>query len=172
MRKILLAGVVLALCGSAGALIGAPYPSLTGSVSVCDPWDPQNCIQPESDGSIPVTGTLTPAPSPDPSAAIAPIVTAAAGSDLVVKASAGNFYGFSLTTGATAGYALVFNATSAPANGAVTPVKCLVVGQNSTIGASFEPPIRLDTGIVVSFSSTGCFTKTSSATAFISGQAE
>lgn len=76
-----------------------------------------------------------------------------------------------VTNGATAGYVLVFNATSAPADGAVTPVYCWAMpATNSTIGVDFTTPARFTTGITVVYSTTGCFTKTASATAFFSAE--
>jgi len=122
----------------------------------------------------------TPAPvqvSPTSSAslAITPVVTSAVASSLVLKASAGNLYSVTLTTGATAGLLMVFNATSAPADGAVTPVYCVDVAATSTVAINFipGPPAQFATGITAVFSSgTNCFNKTASATAFISGMVQ
>lgn len=99
------------------------------------------------------------------------IVSAAAESNHVLKGSAGNLYGVYVTTGATAGYLLVFNATSAPVDGAVTPSECLWAPANSTTFLNFNPgpPAIFSTGITAVFSSTGCFTKTASATAYFAG---
>lgn len=78
-----------------------------------------------------------------------------------------------VTTGAVAGYLMTFNAVSAPADGAVTPVECIVAPANSTVSIDFgetnEPYV---TGLTAVFSSTGCFTKTASATAFFKGRAQ
>ena len=52
----------------------------------------------------------------------------------VLKASAGNLYSLSLSVTTVSGYVLVFNATSAPSNGAVTPVWWQVVNSNGTLG--------------------------------------
>lgn len=100
--------------------------------------------------------------------------TAAAASSLVLKAAAGVLYGFQVTTGASAGYVMVFDATSAPADGAVTPVKCYSVPATTTMAASWgSSPLTFATGITVVFSTgANCFTKTASATAFISGEAQ
>lgn len=113
---------------------------------------------------------------PSPSAAAAtgltPSTTSAVASAQVIKASAGNLYGFNVVTGASAGYVLVFNATSAPVDGAVTPVKCVPVAANTGYMTSFTIPIAFSTGITLVFSTTGCFNKTASATAFLSGDAK
>jgi len=111
----------------------------------------------------------TQTPSPAPAAGITPVPSAAVESSHVFKASAGNLYAYQVTTGASAGYVMIFNATSAPADGAVTPVKCVAVGAASTVGVSMNPPEAFATGITAVFSTTGCFTKTASATAMFSG---
>lgn len=130
---------------------------------------------------IPITGAVaagtgnlavSQAPSSAAGGAIAPTATSAVAASLVAKASAGNLYDWQVTSGASAGYVLLFNATSAPADGAVTPVQCVAVAANSTVGSSMHGiPERYSTGITVVFSTTGCFTKTSSATAFIRARA-
>lgn len=105
--------------------------------------------------------------------AVTPAATTAVASELILKASAGNLYSVNVAAGATAGFLLIFNATSAPADGAVTPVKCLPIAANAGVEMSVrEMPEFFSTGIVAVFSSTGCFTKTASATAFISGDAK
>lgn len=105
---------------------------------------------------------------------ITPIVSAAAEGSHVLKASAGNLYSLAVTTGGTAGYVMVFNLTSAPADGAVTPVECIVVAANSSVSINYNPgpPEAYATGITVVFSSTGCFNKTISATAFFNGKVQ
>lgn len=85
----------------------------------------------------------------------------------VACAAACNSYGFSVTSGGSAGYLMAFNATSAPADGAVTPIMCRVIAANATLEVGHgEMPMRWSTGLTLVFSTTGCFTKTISATAF------
>lgn len=95
--------------------------------------------------------------------------TSAVGASLVAKASAGSLYGFEVTSGATAGFVMIHDATSKPADGAVTPAKCYTLPANSTIGASWDAiPVNMTTGITLVFSTTGCFSQTStSSTAFL-----
>ena len=63
-----------------------------------------------------------------------------------------------VTTGATAGYVMTFNATGAPADGTVTPIECVMAPANSTVSISFDgPPDIYSIGIVAVFSTTGCF---------------
>jgi hypothetical protein len=79
-----------------------------------------------------------------------------------------------VTTGATAGYLMTFNAVSAPGNGAVTPRECIVAPANSTVSIIFndETQESYGTGMTALFSTTGCFTATASATAFFKGRAQ
>lgn len=78
-----------------------------------------------------------------------------------------------VTTGASAGYLMVFDAVSAPVDGAVTPRECIPVAANSFVAIDFgdtsEPFVS---GLTAVFSTTGCFTKTASATAFFKGRAQ
>lgn len=112
------------------------------------------------------------APVSGSAAGITPVVSAAAEGSHVFKASAGNSYSIYATTGATAGFVMIFNATSAPADGAVTPIDCVQAPANTTVSLSngSGPPDVFSTGITGVFSTTGCFTKTISATAFFKGR--
>lgn len=73
-----------------------------------------------------------------------------------------------VTTGAAGGYLLIFNAIAAPADGAVLPRECVVAPANQTTSLIFndETMESYNTGLTAVFSTTGCFTKTVSATAF------
>lgn len=113
------------------------------------------------------------APDAGALAGVAPVASAAVSGGVVLKASAGNLYGFNVTSGASAGYVLVLNTATVPADGAVTPLRCFTLAANTSIEASWRAaPLYLTPGITVVFSTTGCFTKTASATAFISGDAK
>lgn len=113
------------------------------------------------------------APSSTAAVGTASSVTGAVASALVVKASAGNLYGINVVAGASAGFVLVFNATTAPADGAVTPVRCIPLAAGAGIELNYRgPPLAFSTGITVVFSTTGCFAKTASATAFIAADAK
>lgn len=93
----------------------------------------------------------------------------------VLKASAGSLHALTTTIGATTGWVMIFDATSAPADGPVTPKFCRYIKSDGTGGSNsvqFAPPLVMGTGISVAFSSTGCFTKTASSTAFFSGQVQ
>lgn len=88
---------------------------------------------------------------------------------MVAKAQSAILYDVNVVSGASAGYLLVFDATAIPADGTVSPALCLPVAANTGIDLNLRAePMRMVNGIVVVFSTTGCFTKTASATAFIS----
>lgn len=123
-----------------------------------------------------VTGNLATVVIPSGTAAnaITPIVSTSVEAGHVLKASPGNLYSIYATTTAT-GLLMVFNSATVPADGAVTPLECVPVVLNGTIGvASINyapgPPSAYSTGISVAFSTgTNCFSKTGSATAFFHG---
>lgn len=97
----------------------------------------------------------------------------AVGGSLIAKASAGNLYGVNVVTGANAGFILIINSATVPGDGAVTPRRCIPIAANTGLEINWRPvPLVFATGIVVVFSTTGCFTKTLDATAFISADAK
>ena len=125
------------------------------------------------------TGTAAVAIAPtNVSAAGVPISsTSALASNQVVCSAACNLYSFQIsadsTLSAAAWWVMVFNATSAPADGAVTPAKCYAVPSGTTsFSAGWATPVRLGTGATIVASTTGCFSKTASVHAFISGDAQ
>ncbi len=108
---------------------------------------------------------------------VTPTVSTAAENSHILKAGAGvvySVYATNLTT--TDGYLQVFNAVSAPADGAVTPLACapLSGGGVASIHYAPGPPGIYGTGITAVVSSAAtCFTKTTGTiTAFISGMVQ
>jgi len=107
-----------------------------------------------------------------PSAAapgISPTASTSAEGTHVFKASAGNLYSIEVSATA-AGLLMIFDAASAPGDGAVTPKHCYFVAANQSFVRDWSPvPEAYTTGISVAFSSgTNCFNKTASATALFS----
>lgn len=91
----------------------------------------------------------------------------------VVRTGTTNLAGLNVVTGGTAGYVMLFDATAVPADGAVAPKRCMPIAANTGIDLNFRgSPLRFDNGLVAVFSTTGCFTKTISATAFIAGDVQ
>lgn len=94
----------------------------------------------------------------------------------VVKAGAGSLVSFQVAADSTLSAApwwiMIYNAASAPVDGAVVPVKCYAMPSGSTgILAAFPIAVPFSVGITIGVSTTGCFTKTASTHAFISGDA-
>lgn len=95
-------------------------------------------------------------------------------SDRVIKNSAGNLYSFQVSADSTlsgaAWWVMIFDDVAAPADGAVTPKKCYAMASGQTsFSAAWLIPVTFQNGIVISVSTTGCFTKTASVHAYISG---
>lgn len=104
---------------------------------------------------------------------IVPVVSAVAEASHLIRAAPGSLYSLYVTTGAVSGYVMTFNANVTPVDGAVTPLECVVAPANSTISISFDgPPDIYSIGIVAVFSTTGCFVKTASPTAFFKARAQ
>jgi hypothetical protein len=133
--------------------------------------------------TLPTTPTIAagsgevPAASSEAGAAVTPVPSTALDANHVIKGSAGNLYSFEVAVDTTLSVApwwiMLYNATSAPGDGAVTPLKCYAMPSNTTqYSAAFNIPVRFSTGITIGVSTTGCFTKTASTHAFISGDAQ
>lgn len=113
------------------------------------------------------TNGVTIAPSSASAVGIAAVASSAAEACHVLKAAAGNLYGVSGTIGA-AGWIMIFNATSAPADGAVTPVAWAQPTTSGSWAINYGTiPLALSTGITVCASSTGPFTKTAYSTSTV-----
>jgi hypothetical protein len=127
-----------------------------------------------SDANVTGAALTVPMPTTTAAAGITPVVSAALESNHVIKGSAGNLYAFSVTTGATAGFVLISNSTTAPTAGgaAIAPLGCYIIAANQTLGVTLNPPMAASTGITLVFSSSGCLTNTASTTAFFAGYAK
>lgn len=101
---------------------------------------------------------------------VAVIASATLEASHILKTGPGTFYGGEVTIGATAGFLLLFDSATIPADGAVLPLKCWVVPASSTIAVNCPMPVACSSGISVVFSTTGPFSKTASASAFFSFQ--
>lgn len=120
---------------------------------------------------------VTLVPSSAAAVAIASVVSTSAKATHVIKASAGNLYSaYAVNLTSTPGYLLVFDATSAPVDGAVTPLDCAPLPASGYASVNYRsgPPKRFATGVVVVVSSAAtCFTKTTGTiTAFMSGDVQ
>lgn len=130
-------------------------------------------------GSVPSLGTgilgTALAPTATAAAGITPVTSTSLENSHVLKAGAGNVYSVyaSNLTGGASGFLVLLNATSAPGDGAITPLDCAPFsGGVAEINFAGLPPEVFSTGITaVVTSATTCFTKTTGVlTAFISGR--
>lgn len=130
--------------------------------------------------TLPTTPTIAagngavPSSSSETGAATSTAASSVLASNLVIKGSAGNLYSFEVsadtTLSAAAWWIMIFNATTLPANGTVTPAKCYAIPSGATsYSGGFNIPVAFSTGITIGVSSTGCFSLTASVHAFLSG---
>jgi hypothetical protein len=106
-------------------------------------------------------------------AGVGVVPNAAVGSSLVAKSIGADLYDVNVVSGASAGYVLVLDSKTVPGNVAVTPALCLPLAANTGIDINLRAaPMLFQTGIVVLFSTTGCYLNTASATAFIAASAQ
>ncbi len=165
MIKLRLLGLAALFCLFVGPPVHAAPVSY--NVGVCDPGSTTHCIRPNADGSLNTTGTATEAPTTK-------VSTAALAASLVVRNATSTLLGFDVgadsTLSGAAWWVMIFDATSAPGDGAVTPAKCYAAPAGATsLSGGFTAPASFSTGITIAVSTTGCFTKTASTHAFISG---
>jgi len=181
MRLLLLLAALLAFAG------GAAAQTTTTTMSVRDGGGAAQSLRADKNGdnslathNVPeVAGAAVsasnplptaPAPSSASSAGIAPTPSPSVGSNLVLKASAGNLYSITLSNASAGGFLMIFNLASAPADGAVTPAYCWPLNGGGFGSFGFVYPAYFSTGITAVLSSTGCFTKTTGPTGFFVGQ--
>lgn len=105
------------------------------------------------------------------------VSTSALAANLVVKNAPAKLVSFNVSADSTlsgaAWWVMIYNATSAPGDGAVTPAKCYAAPSGTTsMSGAFTAPDTFSTGITIGVSTNGCFTKAASTHAFISGDWE
>lgn len=145
-------------CGTGNATNSLSYLTIDSTGKLCD----GSTLLPSALSSA----ALTPSPA-SPALATAQII----------KAAPGNLYSFEVsadsTLSGTAWWILVYDALTDPGNGTVTPRKCYAqISGTTSASYTFPTPIAFGTGIVIVASTTGCYTETQSAHAFISGDAK
>lgn len=100
-------------------------------------------------------------PLPTATPAAATVGSTALENSHILKAAPGTLYTLQMNATAT-GYLMLFDAATAPGDGAVTPRKVFYFTtlDNKTVDKVFNPPLAMTVGAVVAFSTTGPFTKT------------
>ena len=117
---------------------------------------------------------LRPAQAQQLTGSVAPVSTPSAAASLILKKSAGNLYSvYATNLTATAGFMVVLNATSVPADGAIVPLGCVPLPASGAASINYIPtPAGLyNVGIVAALTSAStCFTLTTGViTGFIAG---
>ena len=153
-----------------------PRASLAAEADIFVPTGTAPSIwQPGGSASNPVSVQTVPASGS--TAGITSVVSGSAEATHVLKATPGNLYSVYATnlTG-TAGFLVVLNATSAPVDGAITPLDCAPLPGNSNASINYRagPPEVFSTGITAVITSANtCFTKTTGViTGFIHGDVQ
>lgn len=155
--------------GAMNGTIGKPASINAVQVAGQDPSFNLKALKVDGTGALVTSSSTYAVPSSAAANAIAPVAAGFVGAAYVLCVSACNMYGLNVVAGASAGYVMLFNATSTPADGAVTPVYCMPIAANQGMEASWRNiPKRMTVGATLVFSTTGCFTKTASGTAFLS----
>lgn len=113
-------------------------------------------------------GSVNDIPGSGSAIGLVPVKAAAAAASLIVKASAGNLYGFNVKglAGGAAQTLLLLDSATLPADGAVVPVEAFDMPAAGTLKYNFTVPIRFSAGCVMCLSSaTTPYTKTIQVTA-------
>ena len=157
------------------------FPATGATFPVSGTFWPYALGQQLAAASVPVVltaaqvSTLTPPATAASLGAATPTSCSALCANLVIKNAGGTLFSFEVsadsTLSAAAWWIMIYNATSAPADGAVTPLKCyaLPLGATAFTGAFDTGGVAFSTGIVIGVSTNGCFTKAASTHALISG---
>lgn len=103
-----------------------------------------------------------------PALAQPPITTPVAGSNVLIDHSA-NIVAVNVVSGASAGYLIVVDSSTIPADGTVKPIQCMPIAITTGVAMNFRSdPITVGYGAAVMFSTgASCFALVKSATAFI-----
>jgi hypothetical protein len=97
-----------------------------------------------------------------------PVVSTVAEGSHILKGSPGCLISAYVYNSGAAAFLLIFNQSTVPADGSVTPIECVPVGSAAYqfINLAPLPPEYFSSGITAVISTTGCFTKTIGSGAF------
>jgi hypothetical protein len=119
-----------------------------------------------------IVGVAAPLPViVNPLLSVTTVTSTALESSRLLKAGAGRVLSVHLNA-TDSGWFMLLDAIAAPADGPITPKKAwqFQASAPATIDVRFDPPLIVNNGAVLVFSSTGPFTKTSLAAAMFSGE--
>lgn len=166
----------LAILASCGANEPAFAQNVQGPTTQCIQQSPalsagqQYSCSFDASGNLKVTvsggggGTVTLGP-------IAPTQSTTTESSHVFCAAACTVYSLNVQSCPSGDWLLLFNATSAPSDGSVTPAGYWQLGSTG-VAFSWVAPLKMTTGAVTVCSSTGPFTKTAVSGAAFTGQVQ
>ena len=107
---------------------------------------------------------------------IAPVTTSAPATSLLLCTTGCDLLDFHATASAV-GYLILLDAAAVPATGSLTAkvIGCIYLPQvpgTASYSTAGMPPVRVQSGLVILYSSTGCRTYTASSTAEIFGRVQ
>ena len=143
-------------------------PATTVSINQTTPGTTNGVVI--NSGTASITGTVAVQP-----VARTKVSTTAVAASKIIQGAAANLYHFEVVADSTLYAAewwiMVFDATTNPGGGSVTPALCYDMPPlTRSYERGFASPVAFSTGIVISVSTTGCFTETNSThAAFIEG---
>jgi hypothetical protein len=104
-----------------------------------------------------------------------PVQASGAASGVVIVAGVGQANSVNIVNGATAGWAVLYDSATIPADGALTPSLirwCMPVAINTGIRDPFNTPLYFYNGLSAFVSSTSCTTKLAVAYGFAAAQVQ
>lgn len=140
----------------------APPNTIGGSAAVCDPWNPQNCAQPNSAGEVAVNNNPYPNSSTAVNGASGNVANASAVASLPAVAGKTNFItGFQLTSGGATAAGCVSATVTGLISGTATYTYCVPAGATAAanpLDITFYPPVpasAVNTAITVTLPALG-----------------
>lgn len=139
-----------------------PPSTISGSAAMCDPWSPQSCAKPDSNGNMPVTVEPLPTSATATSASSGNVANASAVATLAAVADKTNYLsGFTLTAGGATAGACVNATVTGLLGGTKTYTFCTPTGAAAAatpLSVGFVPPLpasAVNTAIVVTLPALG-----------------
>lgn len=105
----------------------------------------------------------------------APVQASGAASGVVIRTGVGQVNSVNIVNGATAGFAVLYDGPTIPADGALTPTLirwCMPIAINQGLRDGFGTPLYFYNGLVAFVSSTSCTTKAAVAYGFAAAQVQ
>lgn len=102
-----------------------------------------------------------------------PIASAGAASGVVIRAGGGQVNSINIVNGATAGWAVLYDSATLPADGTLNAAMirwCLPIGVNTGLRDTFAAPLYFYNGLTTFVSSTSCTTKAAVAYGYAAAQ--